>query len=278
MHYYQFNIGDYRRDTTHLSRLEHSIYRDLIDWYYLEEQPIPLETQSVSRRLRLATQEEANALKNVLTDFFEESDEGYRHSRIDDDIAKYRQDCEKNRANGMKGGRPKVAPIKEENPVGSQSVTTGKPRLTEPKANQEPITKNQEPITKNQRKDPSASAAEAELQAACREAWSAYSAAFRGRYGTEPVRNAKVNSSIKGFVQRVGREEAPHIADFYLSHSDSFYVRHCHDVAYLQKDAEKLRTEWATNRKVTGITARQQERTGTMADTVQSILLERGMA
>ena len=119
---------------------------------------------------------------------------------------------------------------------------------------------------------------ETELQAACRETWRAYSTAFFARYQTEPVRNAKVNSSIKGFVQRVGRSEAPHIAEFYVGHNDAFYIRKCHDPGQLQSDAEKLRTEWATNRKVTSITARQQERVGTMADTVAEILAERGQA
>jgi len=40
LHYYTFNIGDYRRDTGHLSLLEHGIYRQLIDSYYLSEKPI----------------------------------------------------------------------------------------------------------------------------------------------------------------------------------------------------------------------------------------------
>lgn len=47
MHYYQFNIADYRKDTVHLTRIEHSIYRDLIDWYYLEETPIPKECDHI---------------------------------------------------------------------------------------------------------------------------------------------------------------------------------------------------------------------------------------
>jgi hypothetical protein len=37
LYYYNFNIGDYRRDTVHLSILEHGIYRQLIDTYYLNE-------------------------------------------------------------------------------------------------------------------------------------------------------------------------------------------------------------------------------------------------
>lgn len=146
MHYYQFNIGDYRRDTSHLSRLEHSIYRDLIDWYYLDELPIPLETQSVIRRLRLGSQEEATALQNILNDFFECESDGWHHNRIDADLQKYRHDCIKNRNNGKKGGRPKALSGKEENPLGSQSVSTENPNLTQNNPNQEPITKNQEPI------------------------------------------------------------------------------------------------------------------------------------
>ena len=133
MHYFQFNIGDYRKDTVHLSRLEHSIYRDLIDWYYLDEKPIPKETQSVSRRLRLVSQEEQNALIAVLQDFFICSEDGWRHKRIDQEIQDYHDMCQTNRVNGGKGGRPK------KNPVGSESQPTRNP-------NQEPITNNQEPI------------------------------------------------------------------------------------------------------------------------------------
>jgi len=137
MYYYSFNIGDYRKNTVHLSRLEHSIYRDLIDWYYLDESPIPLETQSVSRRLRLATEEERNALIAVLQDFFFQAEDGWRHKRIDADIEKYRNQCATNRVNGGNGGRPK----KDKNPVGFQSQPSRNP-------NQEPITNNHKPIKK----------------------------------------------------------------------------------------------------------------------------------
>ena len=133
MHYYQFNIADYRKDTVHLSRLEHGIYRDLIDWYYLDETPIPLETQSVMRRLRLVSDEEAKALENVLCDFFTKAD-GYRHHRIDLDIVEYHAMAEKNKANGKLGGRPKK----------TQSVPNGLPDESQNNPNQEPITSNQE--------------------------------------------------------------------------------------------------------------------------------------
>lgn len=141
MHYYTFNVGDYRRDTAHLSRVEHGIYRDLIDWYYLEEKPIPTETDSVSRRLRLDSDADKVALKNVLADFFTLESDGYHHSRIDRDIEHYHSNAIKNRENGKKGGRPKTEK--------TQSVTSGLPVESESKAKQT-LTNNQEPITINQ--------------------------------------------------------------------------------------------------------------------------------
>lgn len=93
------------------------------------------------------------------------------------------------------------------------------------------------------------------------ETWDAYSVAYFDRYGTEPVRNAKVNSAIKGFVQRVGTKEAPDIARFFVAHNDSFYARKCHDAGQLLADAEKLRTEWATGQTMSATRAMQIDRT-----------------
>ena len=138
MHYYQFNIADYRKDTVHLTRIEHSIYRDLIDWYYLEEAPIPTETQVVMRRLRLGCETEATALKNVLHDFFSPESDGFHHKRIDFDIAEFRAQCEKNRSNGRKGGRP--------NGKKTQWVTSGLPVVTQTDATANP---NHKPLTTN---------------------------------------------------------------------------------------------------------------------------------
>ena len=137
MHYYQFNIADYRKDTAHLKPIEHYIYRTLIDWYYLNESPIPLETHSVMRRLCLGSEDEANLL-NVLSDFFKKTEEGWVHKRINQELTQYATKCETNRINGKQGGRPKK----------TQSVIFANPNESESNPNQEPITK--EPVTINQ--------------------------------------------------------------------------------------------------------------------------------
>lgn len=108
---------------------------------------------------------------------------------------------------------------------------------------------------------PQSPKAETELQASCRETWHSYATAYAERYGVDPVRNAKVSSQVKQFVQRIGREEAPPVAAFFVGHSSSFYVRKSHDVGSLLTDAEKLRMEWATGRMVTVTSAQQSDRT-----------------
>jgi uncharacterized protein YdaU (DUF1376 family) len=138
MHYYKFNIADYRKDTGHLSTIEHGIYRQLIDWYYLDEQPIPEETQVVIRRLRLGS-EEVKFLENVLSDFFVLGKTGYKHKRIEVEIKDYQEQVEKNKNNGKLGGRPKK----------TQSVISGLPDESQNNPNQEPLTINHKPKREN---------------------------------------------------------------------------------------------------------------------------------
>lgn len=142
MHYYTFNIGDYRKDTGHLSTLEHGIYRQLLDWYYLDERPIPKETQTVIRRLRLGSESDIAALKSVLSDFFVLQEDGYHQAHCDAAIAKYQSKAEVNKTNGKLGGRPKK----------TQTVIFGNPEQSDLKGNQEPITNNQEPSSNTPRK------------------------------------------------------------------------------------------------------------------------------
>ena len=99
------------------------------------------------------------------------------------------------------------------------------------------------------------------LQIACSETWEAYSLAYANRYGPAPVRNLKVSSQVKQFVQRIGFEESPLVAAFYVGHANAFYVRKSHDFGSLLADAEKLRMEWATGRMVTASGAQQVDRT-----------------
>lgn len=142
-------------DTAHLSPLEECFYRRAIDFYYLNEKPLPKETQSVFRRLRAITQEERDAVINVLNDFFVEQDDGFHNKRCDAEIAEYHQNANKNRENGKKGGRPsknkpKENPIEselvnQENPKETQSDILGSESETQKNLNRKPLTDNHKP-------------------------------------------------------------------------------------------------------------------------------------
>lgn len=79
MHYYKFNVGDYRRDTSHLTLLEHGAYRQLLDTYYLNEAPIKNDEQAIMRTHCARNADEMQAIKNVLKDFFELIDGHWHH-------------------------------------------------------------------------------------------------------------------------------------------------------------------------------------------------------
>ncbi len=132
MHYYQFNIGDYRRDTAHLSHLEHGIYRSLIDTYMLEESPLPGDMKELERKHSIRTANEKKALRNVLNDFFKFENSMFLHSRCDEDIISYRDKSAKASKSAKKRWE------KDANAVRTHS---------EGNANHKPLTINHKPIT-----------------------------------------------------------------------------------------------------------------------------------
>lgn len=125
MHYYQHNIADYRKDTTHLSLLEHGVYRQLLDWAYLEQAPIPKETKVVFRRLRAITDAEQQAVIDCLNEFFLLTDDGYVHGRVSREIVAYEAKAGRAKENGKLGGRP----------LKTKVVISGNPEETQSKAN-----------------------------------------------------------------------------------------------------------------------------------------------
>jgi hypothetical protein len=96
--------------------------------------------------------------------------------------------------------------------------------------------------------------------------WISYSEAYKRRYNTDPVRNAKVNGQLSQIVDRLGAEEAPEVAAWYVASQNRFYVQKRHAVDCLLADAEGLRTEWATGNRVTETRAREADRLQTSGD------------
>ena len=74
-------------------------------------------------------------------------------------------------------------------------------------------------------------------------------------------------------VERLG-DDAPHVAASYLRSSRGLYVASRHAVDLLVRDAEGLRTDWATGQAVTDTQARQADRTATNGGTFGRLIGE----
>ena len=91
--------------------------------------------------------------------------------------------------------------------------------------------------------------------------WANYAMAYRKRYGTWPVWNAKVGGQLGQLVDRLGADVAHHVAAHFLKTSDAAVIRKCHSLNELLANAESYHTQWVTGQRVNGTTARQMERT-----------------
>lgn len=126
MIWYKFHLGDYITHTLHLADAEDLAYRRLLDMYYMNEEPIPLDTELVSRKIRL----DQDITETVLKEFFDKEEDGYHNSRCDAEIAKYQAQVATNRELGKRGGRPKKASnvIKLETEVETESEPNHNPK------------------------------------------------------------------------------------------------------------------------------------------------------
>lgn len=127
MNYYKRHLGDYAKDTGHMSALEHGVYTLLLDRYYSTEKPIP-EADAL-RVARAKTKEERSAVCSVLAEFFkfDAESKSYRHSYADRVIRAAHEKAEANRENGRHGGRPAKP---RGNPEETQMVPDGLPEKT----------------------------------------------------------------------------------------------------------------------------------------------------
>jgi len=80
--WYPHYLADYDRDTADLTMLEHGAYRLLIDHYYRTGRPIPANAEISHRVCRAFAPAEKAAIDSVLHRFFVETDSGWEHQRI----------------------------------------------------------------------------------------------------------------------------------------------------------------------------------------------------
>lgn len=126
MNYYQHHIGDYARDTVHLSMLEDGAYRRLIDICYSTERPLPADSRAVYRLARAITKQEREAVDVVLAEFFDKGPDGWRQKRCEEEISRAREKSTKARGSAGKrwhGRRNANAPLNDANAYANASET-----------------------------------------------------------------------------------------------------------------------------------------------------------
>lgn len=134
MNFYKRYMGDYGRDTAHLSLAEHGAYALLLDHYYSTEKPLPADMGALYRICRAFSKPEQAAVEAIADMFFQVGEDGLRHNdRADRQIPKDARLIETARVNGKGGGRPIVKteskPIAEpqQNPAGIDNGTQAEP-------------------------------------------------------------------------------------------------------------------------------------------------------
>lgn len=111
-----FHIGDYHKDTAHLTSEEDLAYRRLLDLYYDTESPIPLDIAPIARRIRCQPQ----VVENVLKEFFKPSEAGWINKRADKEIAQYKSYS----TNGKKGAAIRWGKPSEDSPPIAPPIAT----------------------------------------------------------------------------------------------------------------------------------------------------------
>ena len=102
MIYYRRYSGDYLRKTARLNLTEHGAYSVLVDYYYTDGRPLPLDRDELYMMVRAMRPEDRQAVDKVLALFFARQDDGYHQRRCDQEISISQQA----RENGKGGGRP----------------------------------------------------------------------------------------------------------------------------------------------------------------------------
>ena len=164
---------------------------------------------------------------------------------------------EKSRTTGPTASEPKAARhqisnIKHKKPYTEAVASVSEPAL--PKREQSPI--SAEPVRQASLLPPVVMASQkvearpkaVKPRVSTAGTWTAYSIAYRERYGVDPLRNGTVNGQLAHLVRRLG-DEAPDVARYYLDLEDGLYRREGHSVGVLLKHCEHLRTLWARSRK-----------------------------
>lgn len=272
-------VGDYLAATTRLTTEQHGAYL-LIIMDYWRNGPPP-DDDGVLARITGLTPARWKAHREAIKSFFQLVGKTWHHKRIDAELDKANAVSKARQASGKLGGEAKANAV-------ANAVANAKQKPTQSQSQSQKtftVTKSQSPSPQDQKPSDAAIAAPAlktakrgngkeKPEAPTTETWAAYATSYEQRYHTEPVRNAKVNGMMARFCERVPIHEAPQIAAFFVRSNRGLYVSAHHAIDLMLRDAEGLRTEWATGHQGTETEARQADKTAATGNVFGKLIEE----
>lgn len=134
MNFYKHYIGDFQRDTGHLSLTQRGAYLCLMHHYYATEKPLPNDHTSLCRIAGAIDKAERDAVR-VVMGFFQAVESGLMHMRIEAEIEKAGKQSDTNRVIAIE----REAKRKAEREADESSTN----RATNREPNQTPDTRHQ---------------------------------------------------------------------------------------------------------------------------------------
>lgn len=142
---YQHHIGDFNKATRHLTRVERSIYRDMLDLYYETEKPLPDDIKAICRLVIARDNEEVTAVEQMLNEFFHKNCDGWAHVRCELEIEKYRNNSNQKSEAGKASAAARAA--KRERIINGRSTGVG--TVAERDVNVDSTNHKPQPLTNN---------------------------------------------------------------------------------------------------------------------------------
>ena len=135
MHYYQHHIGDFIKATARLSDTQAMAYLRLLWMYYDSEKPLKPDSKVLAFQIGASVEE----TELLLESFFWLAENGWHHTRCDQEIAEYRAFLDK------KSNAGKASAERRKN-----NRATGVEQVLDSSSTDEQLTNNHKPITNNQ--------------------------------------------------------------------------------------------------------------------------------
>jgi uncharacterized protein YdaU (DUF1376 family) len=151
VNFYKHYIGDFQRDTGHLSLTERGAYLCLMHHYYATEKPLPNDHAALCRIAGALEKAERDAVRAVMA-FFTPVDSGLMHSRIEAELQRAGDVANTNREIAL----AREAKRRAEREERSEHEQSTKRAQSVPRSDHEQST-NQTPDTKKTVSKPSAS-------------------------------------------------------------------------------------------------------------------------